>query len=103
LISSRPIFTDTLVSSSSGQIILTSTSSPTDFPLIFKNRYSISKVGKVSTLIPLVRMQFLMTFLIAEVICFVSELSKAITNTFSSLTKKGLYRTVSPLEGNSSS
>jgi hypothetical protein len=48
-------------------------------------------------------MQFLITVLIAVVICFVSSLSNAMTKSFSSLTKNGRYRIVSSVEGNSSS
>ena len=48
---SEPICEDnfllTSVSPSSGQIKLTSSSSPTDLPRIFKNKYSISKVGSI--------------------------------------------------------
>jgi hypothetical protein len=39
------ILTATVVSSSSGQITLTSISSPTDLPRILRKRYSISNVG----------------------------------------------------------
>ena len=70
---------------------------------ILDGRYSISNVGSVSTLIPLVRIQFLITDLIALVICFVSSLSSAITRTFSSFTRKGLYLISCPVDGNSSS
>ena len=59
--------------------------------------------GRVSTLIPFVRTQFFNTALIALVICFVSSLSRAITRTFSSLTKNGLYLILFPVEGNSNS
>ena len=90
LISSIAIVTGTEVSLSSGAIRFTSTSSPTDLPLMFRNRYSISNVGRSSTLIPFVRIQLLITVLIAVVICFVSSLSNARTKSFSSLTRKGL-------------
>ena len=43
------------VFSSSGHVTLTSTVSPTDFERTFKNRYSISKVASLVTLIPFVR------------------------------------------------
>ena len=48
-------------------------------------------------------MQLLMTVLIAFVICLVSSLSIAITRSFSSLTRKGLYSIDCPVEGNSNS
>ena len=44
--SSKFIFTGTLVISSSGQVKFTVTVSPTDFPLILRNKYSTSKVGE---------------------------------------------------------
>ena len=95
--------TGTDVFLSSGHTTLTSTSSPTDFPLIFKNKYSISKVGSVSTFTPLVRIHALITFLIAVVISLVFSLSNAKTKSFSSLTKKGLYLIDFPVEGRVSS
>ena len=54
----------------------------------------MSKVGRFSTLIPLVLIQDLITFLIAVVISFVSSLSNARTKSFSSLTKNGRYEWV---------
>ena len=52
------MLTGTCVFPSSGQVIKTSTDSPTDFPRIFRNKYSISKVARFSTLTPLDRMQY---------------------------------------------
>ena len=49
LISSTYIVTGTFVVLSSGQVTVNLISSPIDFDRIFKNRYSISNVGKVST------------------------------------------------------
>ena len=43
----------TCVLPSSGQVTITSICSPTDLPRIFKNKYSISNVESLSTLIPL--------------------------------------------------
>ena len=63
----------------------------------------MSKVGRVSTLIPLVSIQFLITVLIALVICLESSDSIARTKSFYSLTRKGLYLIGFPVDGNSSS
>ena len=81
----------TCVFPSSGHVIKTSAVSPTDLPLIFKNRYSISKVARESTLIPLVRIQFPITSFTADAICLGSSLSIAMISIFSSLTRNGLY------------
>ena len=50
-ISSTYIVTGTSVSLSSGHVTTRLISSPTDFARIFKNKYSISKVGKLSIFI----------------------------------------------------
>ena len=57
LIESILIKAGTCVFPSSGQVTITSISSPTDFPRIFKNKYSISNVDNLSTFIPLVSIQ----------------------------------------------
>ena len=48
----------------------------------------MSKVGRFSTLIPLVLIQALITFLIAVVISFVSSLSSARTKILNQMSKK---------------
>ena len=75
---------------SSGHVIRTSTVSPTDYPRIFKNKYSISKVESFSTFVPLVKIHFFKTSLTAVAICFESCDSIAKINIFSSFTRKGL-------------
>ena len=91
------IGTDVLLSS--GQVIFTSIVSPTDLALIFKNKYSISNVGRFSIVIPLVNIQALSIVKTASVICFISSVSNAIIRIFSSRTRNGLYLTFLPLEG----
>ena len=67
----------TLVLPSSGHVILTSTDSPTDFDLTFKKRYSMSNVGSLVTSIFLVIKQSPIICMIASVIVFDLQYSKA--------------------------
>ena len=89
----------TLVTPSSGQVIIKSILSPTDLERIFKNRYSISNVGKSSILIPFDKIQLERTSLIAVVISFISPPSIASIKIFSSFTRKGRYLIFFPFDG----
>ena len=102
LISAKLRVVLTLVFSSSGHRTFKSIFSPTDFPLILKNKNSISNIGieygsifsKVHDEIRLAKELF---------ISLISSDSCASINTFCSLTRKGLYFIVSPVDGCSSS
>ena len=94
------ISTDTsvLVSLSSGQITLTSTFSPTDLLLSFRNIYSASNRGQffASTFS---KVQSVINCVIASITSPSFSDSCAINNIFCSFIKKGLYLISSPVDG----
>ena len=89
LIASILMASSTAVTPSSGQVTFTSTVSPTDFDRTFKNRYSISNVGKVVTSMFLVKIHDERISTIASLTCLESFDSSASINIFSSRTRNG--------------